>query len=167
MKRIKKQRLASCATVGHVAEADDRLDVIELIHRYAAVVDSERYDELPRVFAVDAECDYGSMRAYLGDDCQPSGLADIERWMRRYTGSRSSVHFMHNHIVELDGDVATMRNYMHNTTSSIAGVYETEARRTVDGWRLTRLRLEERFLDAERVGPPTPVAGAGGLGADA
>jgi hypothetical protein len=137
--------------------ADDRLDVIELIHRYAAVVDLKRYEDIPLVFATDAECDYGSMRAYLGDDCHPSGLDDIERWIRRYTGTRSSMHFMHNHVVELHGDVATMRNYMHNTTSSIAGVYETEARRTAHGWRLTRLHLEETFLDAERV-LPTPLS---------
>lgn len=140
-----------------MAGADDRLDVIELIHRYAAVVDLKRYDELPAVFADDAVCDYGSMRVYLGDDCMPSGLADIERWMRRYTGSRPSMHFMHNHVVELQGDAATMRNYMHNTNSSIAGVYETEARRTPDGWRLTRLRLDERFIDTDRVAPPVVV----------
>jgi hypothetical protein len=47
-----------------------------------------------------------------------------------------------------------MRNYMHNTNSSIGGVYHTEAKRTKDGWRLHRLRLEERFIDADRVQNP-------------
>jgi len=135
--------------------ADDRLDIIELIHRYAAIIDLKRYDDVPLVFADDAECHYDSMRAYLGDDCRPRGRVDIERWIRQYTGTRSSMHFMHNHVVEIDGDDAHMRNYMHNTNSSIAGIYETEAHRTADGWRLTRLRLDERFLDADRV-PPTP-----------
>jgi len=65
---------------------------------------------------------------------------------------------MHNHVVELDGDRAEMRNYMHNTNSSIAGIYHTQARRTKDGWRLTKLHLEERFVDTDRVpAPPTPA----------
>ena len=144
-----------------MARCDDRLDIIELIHQYAAIVDLRRYDDIPRVFADDAECDYGSMRAYLGDDTNPHGRADIDRWIRLYTGRRSSMHFMHNHVVEfVDDDQARMRNYMHNTNSSIAGIYETEARRTDEGWRLTRLRLDERFLDADRVAP-TPLDGAG------
>lgn len=142
-----------------MAAADDRLDIIELIHRYAAIVDLDRYDDLPLVFAPEARCDYMSMAAFLGDDVCPTGLADIERWMRRYNENRPSMHFMHNHVVDfLDADHARMRNYLHNANSSITGIYETEARRTEHGWRLTSLRLDERFVDAARVPPPAPGA---------
>jgi hypothetical protein len=135
--------------------AQDRLDVIELIHRYAAMVDFKNYDDVDRVFTKDAVANYESMRAYVGDDCEPKGAKAIVEWLRRYTGTRAgSMHFMHNHVVELDGKRATMRNYMHNTNSSIAGVYITEAKRTKAGWRLHRLRLEERFIDADRVQNP-------------
>jgi hypothetical protein len=131
----------------------DRLAVIELIHRYAALIDLREYERVSEVFTDDAECDYESMRAYVGDDHRPRGSVDIERWLRQYTAHRQSMHFMHNHVVELDGDAARMRNYMHNINSSIAGIYYTEARRTSEGWRFTRLRLDERFLDADRVLP--------------
>lgn len=139
--------------------SDDRLDIIELIHRYAAVVDLDQFDQIPRVFAFDAVCDYGSMAEFLGDDTRPTGHADIERWMRRDTADRQSLHFMHNHVVDfVDSDHARMRNYLHNANSSITGIYETEARRTADGWRLSSLRLEERFVDRALVPPPSPHA---------
>jgi hypothetical protein len=137
--------------------ADDRLEIIELIHRYAAIVDLDRFEDLPRVFAPDARCDYASMAAFLGEDICPVGLADIERWMRRYNANRPSMHFMHNHVVDfLDEDHARMRNYLHNANSSITGIYTTEACRTADGWRFTSLQLDERFIDAGRVPPPAP-----------
>lgn len=135
------------------------MDIVELIHRYAAVVDLDRFDELPLVFTADARCDYASMSGFLGADVSPVGLADIERWMRRYTANRPSMHFMHNHVVDFVGaDHARMRNYMHNANSSITGIYETEALRTDAGWRLTSLRLDERFVDVDRVPPAAPGA---------
>ena len=113
----------------------DRLDVIELIHRYAAMIDFKNYDEVDRVFTKDAVANYESMRAYVGDDFEPKGAKAIGEWLRKYTGTRVSMHYMHNHVVELDGKRATMRNYMHNTNSSIGGVY-TPRKRTKAGWRL-------------------------------
>ena len=107
--------------------ARDRLDVIELIHRYAALIDFKTYDDADQVFARDAVANYESMRAYVGDDYEPKGPKAIGEWLRKYTGTRVSMHYMHNHVVELDGKRATMRNYMHNINSSISGVYHTEA----------------------------------------
>lgn len=66
------------------------------------------------------------------------------------------MHFMHNHVVDIDGDIARMRNYMHNINSSSAGIYFTEAERTPQGWRFSRLRLEEQFIEPERVLPGEP-----------
>lgn len=135
--------------------ATDRLDIIELIHRYAAIIDLKRYDDVPLVFADDAVANYESMRAWVGDDYEPRGAADIHRWLEQYTGHRTSMHLMHNHVVELHGDTATMRCYMHNTNSSIVGIYYLDVRRTPAGWRLTKLKLDERFVDTARV-PPNP-----------
>jgi len=137
-----------------VGAAKDRLDVIELIHRYAAMIDFKTYEDAHKVFTDDAVANYESMRAYVGDDFEPKGAKAIGEWLRKYTGTRTSMHYMHNHVVELDGKRATMRNYMHNTNSSIGGVYHTEAKRTKAGWRITSLRLDERFIDADRVQNP-------------
>jgi ketosteroid isomerase-like protein len=135
----------------------DRLDIIELIHRYAALIDLKQYDDIDRVFTKDAVANYASMRAFVGDDYEPKGRDDIRRWLQQYTGGRSGMHFMHNHVVELDGDRASMRNYLHNTNSSITGMYYTQLRRTKDGWRIRELRLEERFVDASAVPGPLPA----------
>jgi len=43
---------------------------------------------------------------------------------------------------------------MHNINSSIGGVYHTEAKKTKDGWRITRLRLEERYIDTDLLQNP-------------
>ena len=134
--------------------AKDRLDVIDLIHRYAALIDLKMYDDADRVFAADAVANYESMRAYVGDDFEPKGPKAIGEWLRKYTGTRNSMHFMHNHVVELDGKRATMRNYMHNINSSIGGMYYIEAKRTKAGWRITSLRLEERFIDTDTLQNP-------------
>lgn len=136
-----------------MADPTDRLDLIELIHRYAAIIDLKQYGDVPRVFCADAVANYESMRAYVGDDFEPRGAADIRRWLEQYTGARVSMHLMHNHVVDIDGDRATMRVYMHNTNSSIVGIYYIGARREPDGWRIESLRLDERFVDPARVSP--------------
>jgi hypothetical protein len=130
---------------------EDRTAVVELIHRYAMICDLKEYDAVPRVFAEDAVVDFSALRAYVGDDIGATGHAAIRRFLERFTGGRPCMHYMQNHVVDLDGDRATMRNYMHNTNSSICGLYHTSARRTPDGWRLTSLRLEPRIIDPERV----------------
>jgi hypothetical protein len=134
--------------------AKDRLDIIELIHRYAALIDLKSYDDADRVFAADAVANYESMRAYVGDDFAPKGPKAIGEWLRKYTGTRNSMHYMHNHVVEIDGKRATMRNYMHNINSSIGGIYHTESKRTKKGWRITSLRLEERYIDTDTLQNP-------------
>ena len=48
-----------------------------------------------------------------------------------------------------DGDHATLRTFQHNRDLSGVGVYTVDARRTPDGWRIARLRLDERLLDPE------------------
>ena len=146
--------------------ARDRLDVIELIHRYAALIDFKNYDDADQVFADDAVANYESMRAYVGDDYEPKGPKEIGAWLRKYTGTRTSMHYMHNHVVELDGKRAKMRNYMHNINSSIGGVYHTEAKRTKNGWRITRLRLEERYIDTDNLQNPHVPEGAAAAAAD-
>ena len=137
-----------------MGSSKDRLAVIELIHRYAALIDFKRYDEADRVFSKNAVANYESMRAYVGDDFEPKGPQAIGEWLRKYTGTRASMHYMHNHVVELDGKRASMRNYMHNINSSIGGVYHTEAKKTKAGWRITRLRLEERYIDTNLLQNP-------------
>lgn len=54
------------------------------------------------------------------------------------------LHFMTNHLVELDGPVARTRSYMHVLNLGMGGLYECRCRRTGAGWRIERLELEER-----------------------
>jgi ketosteroid isomerase-like protein len=70
------------------------------------------------------------------------------------------VQTTHPGSVELDGDVATGRAYMHEVVRLLDGrqgqnfaVYHDRYRRTADGWRFAERVYEVRYLD------PTPLAG--------
>ena len=56
---------------------------------------------------------------------------------------------MSTHLVEVDDDRATLRTFQHNRNLSGVGLYTIEARRTGEGWRIEKLRLEERILDPD------------------
>ena len=54
---------------------------------------------------------------------------------------------MSTHLVDIDGDEATLRTFQHNRHMSGVGLYTIRARRTKDGWRIVKLHLDERILD--------------------
>lgn len=130
--------------------ASDRLDVIELSSRYAWGVDAVDRDALARVFAPDAVADYVA----VGENAMTFnehlvGFDNIFAWLHKNLGHRKGtaglpMHFVTNHIVELHGDSADLRYYMHNRSMAAGGVYFVKAVRTPQGWRIASLRLEEQ-----------------------
>jgi hypothetical protein len=69
------------------------------------------------------------------------------------TGSTATVRtqFIHNHVVEVDGDVGTGTSYLEAKTVSkgmaypVAGRYRDTYRRTSAGWRFARMEFEPLF----------------------
>lgn len=128
----------------------DRLEVLELSSRYAWGVDAVDREELARVFAPDAVAEYIGVGANaLALNERLKGFDAIFDWLHRNLGHRKGteglpVHFVTNQIVELHGDRADLRYYMHNRWMAAGGVYYVEAIRTPKGWRIAKLRLEEQ-----------------------
>ncbi|MFI7427757.1 nuclear transport factor 2 family protein [Micromonospora sp. NPDC049836] len=67
----------------------------------------------------------------------------------------------HPGVIQLDGDTATGRTYMHELARTLDGrqgqnfaIYHDRYRRTPDGWRFTERVYEVRYLDT------TPLAGS-------
>jgi len=145
-------------TAAHAEDAQtvaDRLDVLELSSRYGWGVDAVDKAALARVFAPDAIAEYvgvGENAMALNEHLE--GFEAIYGWLQKNLGQRKGtqgvpVHFVTNQIVELHGDSADLRYYMHNRWMAAGGVYHVTAIRTPVGWRIARLRLEEQTWKPE------------------
>lgn len=129
----------------------DRLDVIELSSRYAWGIDTLDRELLANTFTPDAVAAYvGVGRNPLALDEHLAGFEAIFAWLSKSLGHRRGYdgvpwHFVSNHIVEMHGDTATLRFYMHNRTLAAGGTYTVDAVRTPAGWRIAKLHLEEQL----------------------
>jgi len=130
--------------------AADRVDLAELMHRYALAIDTARFDDLREVFMADAAVDFGSVDQYVEGSTGVSGIDAIVNWFRTVLAPFPDVlHFMSNHVVDLDGDRARVRTSMHVLHMPMGGIYDAQAVRTPKGWRIQKFRLDERrFEDA-------------------
>jgi hypothetical protein len=134
--------------------AADRLEIAELMHRYAWAIDHWEWALLDEVFADDAEADFATVRQYVGGDGIARGRTAIVAWLRSSLAKFPDVlHFMSNQLVALAGDEARITTYMHVMHMPMGGIYDCSAVRTPRGWRIRRFRLEERSFDeaAERL----------------
>jgi hypothetical protein len=134
----------------------DKLEIIELAHRYAQGVDRLDRDLLATAFAADAVAHYKVVgEAPYELDEHLDGFDAIYGWLSAalsHRGDATPWHFMSTPIVELDGDEARMRVFMHNRPLDGVGVYTMDAERTSAGWRIRKLQLEERALGHHEAG---------------
>jgi alkylhydroperoxidase/carboxymuconolactone decarboxylase family protein YurZ len=129
-------------------EAADRAEIIELLHRYASAIDTPDWELLPLIFTPDARIDFGSVDQYVEADSVVEGIDAIRAWFEAALAPFPDVlHFMTNHLVDIDGDEARTQTLMHVLNMSMGGIYRGHAVRTKKGWRLDRFSLEERTFD--------------------
>jgi len=126
----------------------DRVELAELMHRYALAIDTAQFEDLREVFTSDASVDFGSVDQYVEGATGMSGINAIVGWFRTVLAPFPDVlHFMSNHVIDLDGDRARVRTCMHVMHMAMGGVYDARAVRTLEGWRIQRLRLDERRFE--------------------
>ncbi|RFU82218.1 nuclear transport factor 2 family protein [Streptomyces triticagri] len=131
----------------------DRAELIQLFGHYADIADRKEFDELPgRVLTDPLTLDFESV----------SGIPPMEVPLAEYVevlrGSfapfTATHHAITGHVVELDGDRATIHAHVraeHWVPAEVAdggpdrwlvvGFYDNEAVRTPDGWRFSRVQL--------------------------
>jgi hypothetical protein len=127
----------------------DRLEIAELMHRYAWAIDHWEWPLLDEVFAEDAEGDFSSVKQYVGGDGIARGRAAIVAWLASSLAKFPDVlHFLSNQLIWLAGDEARVTTYMHVMHMPMGGIYDCRAVRTPRGWRIHRFRLEERSFRA-------------------
>jgi 3-phenylpropionate/cinnamic acid dioxygenase small subunit len=133
-----------------VQEISDRMEITDLVHRYAQIIDSKDFDLLrEEVFCEDAFIDYSAFGGSTGD--LESTIAFLHKAMQIFPNTQ---HLNANIQIQLEGDRATGRVMCFNTQEMklpereehifFCGLwYVDEYRRTEKGWRIAR-RVEEK-----------------------
>ena len=125
-----------------VQAVSDKLEIHELLARYARGVDTQDWELWKSVFTADAFVDYSKSGAAVGT------RDEVAAWLEQSIGLMPMIqHFVTNIEVELDGDRAHVRALFYNPMqlpgmaeqSYCAGSYQHEMVRTPEGWKSEHL----------------------------
>ena len=138
----------------------DRIEIDDLITRYATAVDTKDWDLYRTVFTDDAVIDYTSAGGIRGS------LGEVVEWLSHALKLfPMTQHLITNRHVVLDGDTATGRSYYYNPLGRpdgkggmqllfFGGYYNDRFRRTADGWRIAERIEETAWVDGSLPGAP-------------
>ena len=128
----------------------DRIEIDELITRYATAIDERDFDLLDTVFTEDAELDYQEVGDFNGDRAAfKAWMADVaplfDMWLHHAT----------NRAITVEGDTATAVSYLLNPVVlkgrpgvlTEGGRYHDRMVRTAEGWRIASRREEPLWHD--------------------
>lgn len=130
-------------------QISDRLEIEDLVYRYAEAIDQQRFDELDTVFTANAFVDYSMMGGEKGS------YPEVKAFLRTALPALVDYYHMVGNIrIRLDGDRATGRVMCFNPMGVprpdggphmvfLGLFYLDEYLRTDAGWRISR-RVEER-----------------------
>jgi hypothetical protein len=127
-----------------IQAAADRVEIQEVMARYAAAVDSRRWELLDQVFMKGSVVDFGPNG---GVRDEYPGIVDYLR--TAMAGFAAYQHYLSNFVTQVDGDRATSRFYVWTPLVTIVdgrddiivdgGFYDATFVRTPDGWRVEQL----------------------------
>jgi hypothetical protein len=136
----------AATTVGaDLAALQDRMDITDVLYRYASTIDRFDHAGLRGVLADDLWAQYGNAEPVSGGDA-------VARWIAEATANVVwQHHLLSVYHVEVEGDRARALVYhtshqvfedAPDTAKLLVGRYHNELRREPDGWRISRLVLE-------------------------
>lgn len=149
----------------NIEEMADRIEIEDLLTRYATAVDTRDWDLYKTVFTSDAFIDYTSSGGIRGT------LDDVAKWMADALSMFSmSQHLVANRAIRIEGDTATSRSYFYNPMATtrpdgsqelmfVGGYYRDRLRRTAEGWRIVERILDTAWTSTSP-GTPNPPTGA-------
>jgi hypothetical protein len=132
-------------------EISDRIEIQDLMVRYARAIDTKDYGLLDTCFMPDAHVDYVSSGGTKG------AYPEVRQWLEKALAPfPAMMHLVANNQVKLDGDRASSRTYVINPMGfpnpdgslhvfTVAAHYVDKLVRTPDGWRIQE-RIEETVL---------------------
>ncbi len=142
----------------------DRLEIDDLLTRYATALDNRRWSDLATVFTPDATLDYRSAGGIRGS------FPEVSAWLASvlpfFTWTQ---HLVLNRAVDLvaGADTATSRAAFSNPNGAVVdgrpwlfvvgGAYHDRLLRTPAGWRISHRVEETLWWDNPMPGlPPSP-----------
>ncbi len=130
----------------------DRLEIHDLLHRYALMVDRREWKRMDTVFAPDATIDYRTSGGIEGPHREVLGWLDraLEPWPL-------NLHFISNIVLDLDGDRGRSTCYFHAPMGrpgaegmqeiiTNLGYYEDDLIRTEHGWRIQHRNCQQTMM---------------------
>jgi len=140
------------ALEARVLELCDIEAVRRLRHRYHECINDGEYDHIASLFAEDGEIDFG----YLG---HAAGRESLERYFQNVPRMLPFLkQFIHNHVVDIDGDRGTGYSYLEAKSVSqgesyiVAARYDDEYVRVHGAWKFKRMTLTPYFTVPLREG---------------
>jgi ketosteroid isomerase-like protein len=123
----------------------DRIEITDVLYKYASTIDKFDYDGLRTTLADDIWAQYGNADPVEGGDA-------LQGWIHEMTASVVwQHHLLSVYHVEVDGDSAKALVYHTShqlfeddadNVKLLVGRYHNELRRDDDGWKISRLVLE-------------------------
>jgi len=137
----------------------DRLEIEELLTRYAWALDTKDFDALDDVFTADARIDYTSAGGIEG------AYPEVKAWLAQVLPHFPAYqHLVTNVQVTIDGDTATSRAAFYNPMGQpkgdgislfyVGGEYHDTLVRTADGWRIEERIEQTVWTDGDVPAPP-------------
>jgi 3-phenylpropionate/cinnamic acid dioxygenase small subunit len=125
----------------------DKLEITDVLYRYATALDQRDWALLAEVFAPEAVYTMGARGDFTGPEAIGAKIASL------IGGYESTQHMITNPVIEINGDAARASCYLHGqhympdqrtggNTYEMGGTYRDELARTAAGWRITRRVLE-------------------------
>jgi hypothetical protein len=133
-----------------VQEVKDRLDVSEMVSRYAHALDRQNWEAFHGIFDEEIKVELPHVPS---DSPAVSREAFVQMVVDTVGGFEATHHPIANHVVTIDGDSATCLCYAqayHTVPTErgiedycvVRGFYDWGLRRTADGWRINRMKVE-------------------------
>ncbi len=138
-----------------LAQISDRIEIDDLLTRYATAVDNRDWDLYSTCFTEDAYIDYTAAGGIKGT------LAEVRAWLEKTMAIfPMSQHVVCNRDISIDGDTATCRSIFYNPMALPdppdsqklfieGGYYNDRLVRTPQGWRI-RERIEDSSYSTMR-----------------
>jgi 3-phenylpropionate/cinnamic acid dioxygenase small subunit len=128
-----------------MTETDPRLDISDVLVRYATGIDRRDWPLFRTVFTDDCEVDYGEIGTFNGID------AVTEFMEQAHAAAGQTMHRLTNQAITVDGDKASARTYIDGVIMfgdnqagvNALGFYDDEIVRSADGWRIARRRFTQ------------------------
>ena len=145
--------------------ATDRLELSDLVHRYAAYVDSRRFDDLAGLFTATAELIVPDPPADLGPTVRWTGGAGVRDAMAGLAGIIRTQHGIVGEVYDggpdgtAAGSVAAVAQHWTERDGRLTDLiwylrYADRYQRTGTGWRIARRELT---IDAIETRPAARV----------